>query len=146
MPAQPACNLPSPVAADKDLFIRGNLFWNGPRGLPIGAGVSDGCMDSNPTCRESQLRRDNYFNSLKPAVNLTTGRPTVRLGAPGSLGNLTKLWRTASGRLPSFAYWQGGPGTPRGTMTNNVPRDRDGASRSANPARNAPGAYLVPAA
>lgn len=141
--AQPACNLPDPIAVDRDLFIRGNVLWNGPPDLPTGARLAGACMDANPTCREGQLRRDNYFNTLEPQLDGATGRPTVPAGAPGSLGGLPKLWRAAGGGLPPFWYWQAGPGVPVGTMSNSVPLDRDGASRTANPARNAPGAYLV---
>ncbi|MCU1391681.1 MAG: hypothetical protein JWM34_109 [Ilumatobacteraceae bacterium] len=58
--------VPSPAIADDDLHIAGNVVWNGASDLPSGAG--DGCPDSNATCNEAQLRKDNAINTVEPQL------------------------------------------------------------------------------
>lgn len=139
MDATPGCNLPGTVEFDRRLVIRGNILYNGPPSLPTGARQDGGCLDTNPTCREGQLLRDNYVNTLRPELD-ALGRPTVPAGQPGSLAGLPKLVRP----LPPFWLWEAGPGVPQGTLANAVPRDRDARFRLAG--RDAPGAYVAPPA
>ncbi|MCU1401174.1 MAG: hypothetical protein JWN62_4283 [Acidimicrobiales bacterium] len=65
--APPASSgVPSPAVADDDLHIVGNVVWNGTPAMPSGAG--DGCPDSNSTCNEAQLHRDNAIDTIEPQL------------------------------------------------------------------------------
>lgn len=61
-----ASGIPSPQRTDTNLIIQGNLFWNGTTAMPLGIEEDQGCVSSNPTCNESQLRADNRINSVEP--------------------------------------------------------------------------------
>ena len=84
--------------------------------------------------RVLQLAAQNAFNTLNPAISLTTYRPTN-----SALAGFSKLWQP----LPAFGPWAAavapGPGVPPGRLTNAILKDRAGAARVA--AANAPGAY-----
>lgn len=69
--AQPGSGVPADASAASDLRFLGNVFWNGPPGLAIGA---DGCSDSNAACNPTQLAADNIFNTRRPALRRRHGR------------------------------------------------------------------------
>ena len=54
--------MPSPAVADDGLVITGNVIENGRPEMSLGIGDDSGCQDTNPTCNETQLRRDNDIN------------------------------------------------------------------------------------
>lgn len=101
-----------------------------------------GCLGSNPTCNDTVLRRDNWFNTIYPRLEWGTFRPAAA-GTGTYLGGLPKLWSPA---LWSFGPWAPGASAgavPPGTTANSVPADRLRASRGVA-ATNAPGAYVAP--
>jgi len=50
----PDSNIPSPSRTDVNLYIRGNIIWNGPSDHPLGIGESgEGGQDDNPTCNSA---------------------------------------------------------------------------------------------
>ncbi len=59
---QTGSNVASPARADDGLVITGNVIENGGSDMPLGIGGDQGCQDSNPTCNEAQLLRDNEIN------------------------------------------------------------------------------------
>ncbi len=59
---QSGSNAPNPALADDGLVISGNVITNGTQTMSLGLGDDSGCQDSNPTCNESQLYRDNEIN------------------------------------------------------------------------------------
>jgi lysophospholipase L1-like esterase len=65
-------NVPTPVRADDNLQMRGNLIWNGAVEMPLGIEASPdfpaGCKADNPTCNEAQLRADNIINTFEPQL------------------------------------------------------------------------------
>lgn len=60
--AQVGSNAPSPAYADDGLIITGNVIHNGDPTMSMGIGDESGCQNSNPTCNEAQLLRDNDIN------------------------------------------------------------------------------------
>jgi hypothetical protein len=60
--SQEGSNVPPPALADDGLVIAGNVIVNGGPEMPLGIGGDEGCRDSNPTCNERQLLRDNEIN------------------------------------------------------------------------------------
>ena len=48
--------------ADDGLVIANNTIHNGGPDMPLGIGDGTGCAPTNPTCNETQLRRDNRIN------------------------------------------------------------------------------------
>jgi hypothetical protein len=127
-------SVPSPSLADDDLRIRGNIVWNGPPGLPLGAGDNDqGCQASNPTCNPRQLVADNTINVLEPGL-LDPAHGNFR----PCLGSTTFLVATYA--TPNFS-WDDAPTSPRvppGNLSNSVLIDRDGNTRAST---GPPGAY-----
>jgi hypothetical protein len=127
-------NISSPVRADTNLQIRGNIIWNGPSTHPLGIEDSDqGCQSSNPTCNADQLRRENAINTIEPQlVNPAGGnfRPT-----PGS-----NVFGVTSYAIPDFTWSDAPtrPAVPAGNLSNAVTRDREGNSRTSS---SPPGAY-----
>lgn len=134
-PPSIARNLPSPVRADDNLQIKGNIVWNGPANHPIGINEESGCQNNNPTCTLVQLTADNAFNTLEPQfVNAEQGN-----FAPTPGGNLTQF-RTSS--IPDFT-WNDAPArpvVPVGVLDNEVSVDKEGRPRTSV---NTPGAYIV---
>ncbi|KAI9030213.1 pectin lyase fold/virulence factor [Hyaloraphidium curvatum] len=65
-PVTGVTGVPNPALSDDGLVIRGNLVQNGGSDMPLGIG--DGCPNSNPTCNEAQLLRDNAINAGETAV------------------------------------------------------------------------------
>lgn len=126
--------LGSMVHADTHLVFRGNLFWNGPPGHPLGLGDSTGCRSSNPTCSEALILAQNYVNTMRPVLT-----PAWRPAAGSGLGGLPMLVRP----LPAFPAWAAGNSAPTGTLTNGVATDKEGGPR-ATAARDAPGAWVLP--
>lgn len=68
---QPGSGVPSGASAASDLRFLGNVFWNGPADMAVGA---DGCVDANPTCNARQLAAENIFNSRRPVLRRKSGR------------------------------------------------------------------------
>ena len=83
-----------------------------------------------------QLAAQNAFNTINPAISLTSYRPTT-----SALAGFSKLWHPR----PAFGPWAAalapGAAVPAGTLTNAITKDRAGAARVA--AVNAPGAYCT---
>ena len=133
----PGSNIPAPSRTDDQLIIRGNLFWNGGPSMPIGIEDSDqGCRPGNPTCNETQLRADNWFNQIEPDLR-----------SPAA-GDLRPAEGSAVFSLPAAALlpFPGGdrpapPLAPAGLLSNEVARDYTGAARGGS---NPPGAYAGP--
>ncbi len=131
----PGSHIPSPSLADDHLVIAGNIIWNGPPSHPLGVeDSSNGCQPANPTCNATQLAGRNAINRIEPQlVNPAAGdfRP-----APG--GNLFSATTYA---IPDFTWSDAPtqPPAPAGNLSNSVPRDRNGASRSST---TPPGAYV----
>lgn len=127
-------NVPSPSVADNNLRIRGNMVWNGPPSLPLGAGDTDqGCQTSNPTCNTTQLVADNRINVLEPHL-LDVAHDNFR-PYPGS-----SIFTVTTYAIPDFS-WDDAPTTPHappGDLSNCVPIDRDGNTRAFT---SPPGAY-----
>lgn len=69
--AQPGSGVPAGSSAASDLRFLGNVLWNGPADMALGA---DGCDASNPTCNPQQLTADNMFNRRRPELRRRGGR------------------------------------------------------------------------
>lgn len=128
-----ARNAPNPAVTDTDLQIKGNIIWSGDEDTRLGVGDEEGCRDSNSTCNEAQLERDNEINSLEPQLT----NPNSDNFTLTSSSNV----RTARAfALPSFS-WNDAPSTPRapaGSVTNIAyTKYRSGSSASSLH----PGAY-----
>ena len=120
--------VPNPSLADDDLRIVGNVVWNGGPDMPLGTG--DGCRASNPVCNDTQLRRDNKFNSLVPQlVDPTAGRWAPVVG--------TALASRAAVTYPAWSWTDAPPGVPP------WPQPAVTADRAGRPRTGAghPGAY-----
>ena len=115
---------PDPSRADDDLRIAGNLIWNGPESMPLGVGDGSGCGESNPMCNESQLRRENSFNTIALELQDPGGgdyRPTPELlaGIP------------AAKPIPDFGWADApAPGMGESGSSNTVPHNAAGQPRS----------------
>jgi hypothetical protein len=113
-------NIINPIRTDQNLVIKNNLIWNGPSApKALGVGGSDGCLDSNPTCNESQLIADNFINSIQPELvnpDVLDFRPL----ANGSLFSITPI------ELPSFQGTDrvSTPLAPLGNLNNQITYDR----------------------
>ena len=131
--SQNGSNVAAPTRFDDDLRIVGNVIWDGPADHASGLGGEDaGCRDSNPTCNEDQYRADNAVNTVRPDLaGPAAGNYALTPSSAAALAT-----RTAA--IPAFSWSDAPAGTPAGTTTNSVPRDRSGAPRGA---RSAPGAY-----
>lgn len=132
--ASAGTNIPSPVMTDTNLRIAGNVIWNGPGEISLGAGEDGtGCQASNPTCNVTQLMTDNAINITEPALR----DPDNGDFRPVAEGN---LFTVPVFPIPDFA---GGdqpspPLAPVGNLSNAIARDYTGAARaSVSP----PGAY-----
>ncbi|MBI5293981.1 MAG: S-layer homology domain-containing protein [Chloroflexi bacterium] len=121
-------NVPT-AATDTNLRIRGNVIWNGSASMPLGVeDNADACIASDVTCNEAQLLADNAINTVQPAfVNAAGGD----FHPDGDWGNSVTLYD-----IPDYV-WEIGS-VPSGTISNTVPTDFEGISRSTD---NAPGAY-----
>ncbi len=120
--ASTASGVPNPSRADDDLRIAGNVIWNGPPDLQLGAG--DGCPDNNPTCNAAQLLADNTINRIEPKLRDPAHgdyrlEPTATLPEAIALPNLT--WGGTPIPVPVGAThvdtattWDGSPRTPGG--------------------------------
>ncbi len=96
---QPGTNVPAGASAASDLRFLGNVVWNGPHNMALGA---DGCRPSNRTCNAGQLRRQNMFNRRRPALR-KRGRLLLKSG-------WTRAWHPY--RIPS-ARWSDLPAGSR---------------------------------
>ncbi len=138
--ATPRSNIPSPVRADVNLQIRGNLIWNGPADLPLGVGGDRGGQPDNPICNAEQLRRENTINTVRPEL-VDPARGDFR-PVPG--GN---VFSAVTYAIPGFS-WGDAPArplAPAGNLDNTVAADRDGAARveTGPPGAHAGGASAV---
>ncbi len=126
-----ASNINNPSRADTSLRIHGNIIWNGTSDMPLGLGVDQGCLDSNPTCNAAQINSANRINTLQPQlVDPAHGdyRPL-----PG--GNLSAL--SSDVILPFTDARPSTPLAPLGDLSNTVSRDYANGAR----APGIPGAY-----
>ncbi len=130
--------------ADANLVIKGNIIWNGSNDL--GLGSDTGCSSSNVTCNETQLRRDNAINTIRPDLR----NPDQGDYRPGNI-----IAGATTFTIPDFT-WNDAPtrpGVPVGILSNMVPRDFNGAVRVSRIAGafimnsvipNVPGAVIAP--
>ena len=130
-------NVSAPARVDVNLQIRGNIIWNGPANHSLGLGSDTGCLPTNPTCNETQLRADNAINTVEPQlVNPAAGDYRPRAGS--NIAGVASF-------LPGNFGWSDAPTTPTvpaGNPDNRNLRDRENRVRSAaGPA----GAWLLPA-
>jgi len=118
-------NLPNPSRSDENLVIRGNVIWNKP--LEGGELVGDnngsgnlGCRDDNPTCNETQLKKENTINSIEPQLRDPTKGDFHLVSGSNLLG-------IPAVSLPDFT-WADAPLKPvvqAGNLSNQVLRDHD---------------------
>lgn len=127
-------NLPSRVASDRNLVIKGNLIWNGPAGHPLGVDATTGCAPTNPTCNPSQLVQQNSINRIEPQLQ----DPGSRDFRPVPGGNVFDA-RTYA--IPDFTWAVFTPPVPSGKLSNTVPADYDGLPRTGS---SPPGAFVGP--
>ncbi len=83
LPPGPRGGVPAGARADDGLRIAGNVIWNGPPGMELGAG-QDGCRPANPACNPAQLRRENRINTVQPAVRELGGGRLGSTPAPSA--------------------------------------------------------------
>ncbi|MBP7006320.1 right-handed parallel beta-helix repeat-containing protein, partial [Patescibacteria group bacterium] len=118
-------NLTGPQAADTNLQIKGNVFWDG---AVTDLGISrrnGGCADTNPTCNVPQLEADNGFNGIEPTfVNLAGNDFHVTNGA---------LNATPTVAWPDFDWSDlpRRPLAPAGQTRITITTNKDGAARTA---------------
>ncbi len=127
-------NIPPGARADDNLSIRGNIVWNGSSSMPTGAG-DPGCLDTNASCNDAQLRVGNAINDFEPALIA----PVQGNFHPLPNGNLAQYPTLSS---PGFS-WGDAPSTPAvpaGALSNRVVSDRYGVTRSG---QNVAGAYAT---
>jgi hypothetical protein len=60
--------VPVPTLADDDVWMQGNVIWNGDANMPLGIESDAGCAAENPTCNPAQLLSDNAINTLEPIL------------------------------------------------------------------------------
>lgn len=128
-PTLSGSNLNSPAATDVNLQIKGNVIWNGPTNLPLGAGEPDqGCPASNLTCNPTQLKKDNSLNTLQPNL------PEIGNGnyRPAS------SFAARSVAIPPFPGGDAPPQVPPSNLSNEIKRDFSGKDR---PPDSLPGAF-----
>ncbi len=114
-------NLSGPQAADSNLQIKGNLFWNG---AVTEFGLDNaGCADSNPTCNLAQLTVDNTVGGTEPTFANLTGNDfhvtNNALDARSTFAWPSFDWST----LPTR------PKAPNGDILVTVSSNRDGGAR-----------------
>lgn len=118
-------NLTGPQAADTNLQIKGNVFWDG---AVTDLGISrrnGGCADTNPTCNVPQLQADNTFNATEPTfANL--------------VGNDFHVTNDALNGTPAVTWpdfdWSNLPTrplAPAGQTHITITTNKDGAARAA---------------
>ena len=116
-------NLSGQTKADDDLQIKGNLIWNGSN--DIGLGDDTGCLPTNPTCNETQLRSDNSINAVKPQL-------VNPAGADFRLADASNVLTVTTYAIPDFGWSDAPtrPAAPAGTLSNAVTQDRAGVTRT----------------
>lgn len=133
-PTSATSNITTPAHSDDNLVIRGNVIWNGPADHPLGLGDDSGCQPSNPTCNATQLLADNAINTVEPQLV----DPTHGDYRPALNSNLADVTTYALPALPAWATFT--PTVPAGELSNSVPVDHDGVSRTLP---GLPGAYAA---
>ncbi|MBI4836401.1 MAG: right-handed parallel beta-helix repeat-containing protein [Candidatus Abawacabacteria bacterium] len=126
---------PSTVYTDTNLQIKGNIIWNGSADKSLGLGESTGCQNSNPTCNEAQILRDNTINVVQPQF---TNAGTLDFSLP-STSNILSL---PGFSVPSFT-WESPNGAPTGTLSNIVSKDYYNNTRTSNVAGAATGTSIT---
>ncbi|HEX9935016.1 MAG TPA: hypothetical protein VGB38_07440, partial [bacterium] len=134
------CNLPNPVLSDDHLRIKGNLIWNGAKSKTLGLDENTGGQDTNEECNQAQLLSDNTINTIEPGfadVSRLDFHPTPD-GKP---------FKSITFAIPDFPGGDGPvkPPVPEGSLSNDVPRDYDGKSRTPQSPQG-PGAFTAPIA
>ena len=130
-------NVTNPAVVDTNLYIRGNMIWNGPPDMTnLALFDGGGCDPSNPSCNETLVANENTINVAEPQlVDPENGdyRPVIS----GTVYNVTTYVIPAfpGGDRPST------PSSPAGNLTNNVLVDYEGAARLTN---GVPGAFSDP--
>lgn len=128
-------NIPSPSKADENVIIKGNLIYvhAWPGEVFSIFSQANGCSSSNPTCNERQVIADNTINTLVPQLS----SPAAGNFRPVASSN---VFSVPTYTIPDFD-WNNVPtltypapvsyqAVPTGTLSNNVPVDRTGASRN----------------
>ena len=123
---QTGSNVAVPTLADNNLVFKGNILYNGGDTmfyLGIGSAES-GCGPDNPLCNETQLRKDNYINTLMPELQ----NPNGKIYYPVKNGTLYSL---QPAQIPPFTGTdrEGKPATPAGVYDNTLTRDYDQFTR-----------------
>lgn len=129
--AQSESNVATPTRFDDDLRFAGNVIWNGSVDLSLGFGDGSGCADANPTCNAALFHSNNTVNRLHPHL-VAPAEGDYRLAFPGRFAGLAAV-------IPSFGWSDAPGGTPAGTASNSVIKDRDGDVRRVG---DPPGAYV----
>jgi hypothetical protein len=123
----PGTNIPSPATTDTNLQIRGNIIFNGPPDLPLGAGEpGQGGQPSNPTCNPAIILAQNAINTIQPQLT----DPAAGDFSPGSESNILSY---EAQEIPDFSWADAPdrPAVPAGQLSNNVGSDFNGAPRTA---------------
>jgi hypothetical protein len=108
------------AVSDANLQIRGNLFWNGDAGMPLGIEDSDqGCQPANPTCNAAQLRAENAINSLEPRFADPANNDFTPVG--------NWLDEYIGYTIPEFVWEL--PNIPPGALQNDIRLDARGQER-----------------
>ena len=118
-------NIPDPSLVDTNLRVRGNLIYNGPSDLPVGAEGGDaGCQPSNPTCNGSQLVAENSINVLTPQLENPEGLDFRPISG-------SNVYGVTAYAIPSFSGGdrESTPEAPQGNLSNAVPSDYSGSAR-----------------
>lgn len=119
-------NVPSPSRADDNLRIRGNLIWSGAGATPLGIEGGGGCQPGNTNCNEVQLLLENAINTIQPQLR----NPEAGDYRPVPAGNVFTSLVFAIPAFPGGDRAQP-PLAPVGTLSNAVPREKNGSLRYA---------------
>jgi hypothetical protein len=120
-------NIPSPATTDTNLQIRGNIIFNGPPDLPLGAGEpGQGGQPSNPTCNVALILAQNAINTIQPQLT----NPAAGDFSPTASSNILSY---EAQPIPDFSWADAPdrPSVPAGQPANNVDSDFTGAPRTA---------------
>ncbi|KAI7845684.1 hypothetical protein COHA_000798 [Chlorella ohadii] len=155
---QRCTDLPSTVASDTNLFIRGNVIWNFARqasgATPLGFEWGSGCQ-ARSTCNATLVRATNAINDpavkpqlFDPAAGDFSRQASTYHAHPflmptrlrkASVAKFKQLWA-----IPNWWRYSPGPASlklPASNLTNTVRYDKLGRARI--PTNNAPGAAIA---
>ena len=121
-------NAPNPCQGDDNLQVKGNFIWNGPADLALGIGEGgEARLDA------AAIRAQNSINAAQPQLQ----DPAAGNFRPTGGGNVFSVTAYA---IPDFS-WSDAPArpvVPAGTLSNSVPINRAGETRTLP---GNPGAY-----